>query len=217
MDEIPHFLAGEVAGGGSLAVFRSIEIGVTRGSEHDHLLQPLELHDVGLYANDTVCALCFGFFLDSLEREVAGVIEDVAVLFDFAPYKRAEAAHDSSAKADGVGDVSESERDGSVAAIKLTVDFLTIGATGEFEGGGVDAFAVNGGPNAEEFDIATVDHELAGHPADAYGAIEAGPSLHAVERGFSAVMNDVGDLGDLAAADSFEGLSDSAHEPDGPD
>ena len=116
-------------------------------AQHHHFLKPLELHDVGFDTDHAVCAFSLGFVLDTLKSEVTSVIKDITKLLHFPSHQRPEATHDPSAETNGIRDVSERKRDGTVTTVELAVDLLSVGTAGELQRRSIDPVSVYGRAN----------------------------------------------------------------------
>ena len=84
VNEIPHFLVGEIAGDDAIGLGRIGEGGVPgRGADHEHFVGAGESHGSGFDADDAVGACALGIGADAFEGEVARAVEDVGEFLDF--------------------------------------------------------------------------------------------------------------------------------------
>ena len=82
--QVPHLLAGQVAGDRLLARARRQRRMVRGGAEHHHLVHAAERHDARLDADHRIGAGSARLGCNAAERKVAGGVEDVAELLDLA-------------------------------------------------------------------------------------------------------------------------------------
>ena len=225
--EVPGFLGGQVAGdqsspdAGSLCGRRQGWM-VAGRADHHHFVYALERQHTGLNADDAVGAVLGAVGDDALQGDVAGLVEDVGELFDLATAHGLQPAENAAGDAHGVGDIAEGEVPGGVAGVEHAVEFLGVVGGGEFQGflaggGPRGRLAVDGAADGEELDVAVEVAEFGGDAADADAAILLGFGEHALERLGAAFVDDLGDLGDLAAHHVAQAGAEVAHEAHGVD
>ena len=151
------------------------------GAHHDHLVDALERHDLGLDADHGVGAGGTGFGRDPRQRQVPRRVEDVAELLDLAAAEALEAAQNPTANARGIGHVAEDELPRRIAGVQQAVEFLAVAAGGKEDllgrvSGGMDA-----GGHREELDIAVERPQLAGYARDSRPAALLSLFQHAGE------------------------------------
>ncbi len=186
---------------------------VRGGAHHHHFVYALKRQHAGFDADHRVGPHLLGLADNPLERQVSGVIEDVAVLLDLAAAQAFQAAQQAAADADRIGHVAEHEFERRVIGVELAIKLLPVAAGGKVEMFGSRLVAVDAGSDGEKLDVAAKTAQFAGHPGHAQSAALAGFGHHPLVRLFASLVDHAGDLRHFAAGHAAKAGPDGTQQP----
>ncbi len=167
--------------------------------------------DAGNDVDDRVAATLRGFGLEPLEGEVACMVVHVGEFLDLAaPDEHLEPAGDSTPEAQRIGDVADHEMPGLITRVDLAKEVLSGAGRGEKRARA--ARALHRGTDCDELHQVAELSQIRGDAGQSLIPLVLRFLFEAIDRGVTAVDDELGDAADLSARQHLEAARDPADE-----